>query len=241
MNEIFSEVGIKAFFRHLAENYQTFTLKQWNGQSGAILRQDVDLSLEMAECFMEWQKECGLRSTFFVLLTQPTYNPFSASNRNILRRMVREGFEVGLHFDPTVDDDERRLHRESQILAELCEQDIVSVSLHNPTSRGEFPLYEGYKNAYDPKVFTPETYLSDSRMIWRYDPWEFVKRSADRTIQLLFHPLHYVAGGSYEEILGRYLESQIQATDACFRPFNSTYRGQIQPDLLTWFKSDGLA
>jgi hypothetical protein len=226
MTDIFSPEGIARFFSHLASDHVTWRLKDWGGQAGVILRQDVDLDLGFAERFMEIQRKAGVYSTFFVLLTQPSYNPQTKASVQILRRMVENGFEVGLHFDPTVDDDPSRLHREAKLLGSLCGETVVSVSLHNPTSRGEFPLYDGFHNAYDPKIFSPETYLSDSLFQWGKDPWTFVERSRESTLQLLFHPLHYV-GGDYAEAFELYLRRYLSELDACFRPFNKTYHRQL--------------
>ncbi len=238
---MFSQTAIVSFFEHLREEYETHRLRDWQSGPGVILRQDVDLDLRGAEVLMELQHQVGLRSSFFVLLTSPTYNPHSAESRRILTRMVEMGFEVGLHFDPTVDEQGDRLTREAETLSRLCGENVVSVSLHNPTSRGEFPLYDGFINAYDPAIFEPESYLSDSLCRFRHEPREFLKRAKNRVVQLLLHPCHYGLAGGYQESFQRHIDHYLDQVDRSFRPFNPTFAQQIQPDLKEWYlaQADG--
>ena len=227
------------FFRHLKQHYDCFPLFEWTeGRKGIILRQDVDLDLAQARRFADLQTQAGLRSTFYVLLTSSCYNALSAESVRILRSLAKDGFEVGLHYDPTVDDDDRRHLREAELLGRLCGTAVRSISLHNPTSRGEFPLYDGFLNAYDPRIFSPDRYLSDSRQYWRHDPWEFVEKAAEETLQLLFHPCHYSATGhGYEDAFGCYLDTHLRLVDEAFRPFNSRYATVIEPSLRAWYLS----
>lgn len=156
----------------------------------------------------------------------------------MLRQMADEGFEVALHFDPQVygDADDVALARhartEGDILADIIGQPVNSVSLHNPSVHGNFLLLDGWNNAYDPAIFAPDRYLSDSRMQFRSDPLEFVAQGAERTVQLLLHPLHYTLDGDrYPQPMLNYLERQTRTVDSIFQ-VNSEYQAQVGDGLL---------
>src|SRR5205085_11303451 len=108
-----------------------------------------------------------------------------------------------------------------------------SVSIHNPSIHGQYPLFEGYRNAYDQRIFTPECYISDSRMIFRHDMCRFVERAATLTVQILLHPLHYTEHGKgYEQIFCDWAANVIRQTDDDYR-LNETYDTTVKPTLLT--------
>jgi hypothetical protein len=238
--ESFSTSSLRQFFDHLKTSYPTFPVRDWQGQNGIILRQDVDLDLGLAREFADIQAAAGLLSTFYVLLTSDCYNALSADSMAILRSLVNDGFEVGLHFDPTVDGDSERHLREAELLSRLSGAEVKSISLHNPASSGEFPLYKGFLNAYDPRIFASDRYLSDSRQGWRHDPWQFVRQASERTVQLLFHPCHYSpAGNGYEDAFAAHVDRYLRLVDASFRPFNDRYAAQIAPSLASWYRQAG--
>ena len=73
---------------------------------------------------------------------------------------------------------------ECKILEEITEESIVSISLHNPSISGEYPLFEGYFNAYSEELFSDDRYISDSMRVdptlhpFRgKDPYEFIKNA----------------------------------------------------------------
>lgn len=235
----FSDDGVAALLRHAAKVARVFPLRDWHGQPGIILRHDVDLDVEAAYRFAGKVAETGLRSTFFFLVSADTYNVHSVAARRRLRAMAEDGFEVALHFDPQVYGDAdldglaRHARAEGDQLAQIIGQPVTSVSLHNPSVHGNFLLLDGWANAYDPAIFGPDRYLSDSRMRFRADPLDFVAQGAARTVQLLLHPLHYTAdGAAYPGPMLNYLERQTRVVDAMFR-VNSEYAERVGDGLLT--------
>jgi hypothetical protein len=48
---------------------------------------------------------------------------------------------------------------------------IESVSIYNPSVLGKYPLFEEYINAYDPRIFGEDRYISDSEQNFRHDPY----------------------------------------------------------------------
>ena len=209
-------------------------LGDWDGSNAVILRHDVDFDIEHAYQLALIEAESDVRSTFFILTSCTTYNPLSASNRKKLYEMAKMGFEIGLHFDPTLygDVDEAQLKafvdQEARIVSCITGVSVKSVSLHNPSIHGKYPLFDGYNNTYDRRIFSDASYLSDSRMDFRgKNPFTFVKKVKDCPIQILLHPVHYSEKGlAYPDIFYEHIKRYTDAIDNSFR-VNSTYEAQI--------------
>lgn len=200
-NQFFSYDGVRDFLSELSKTVDVFRLSDWAGQPGVILRHDVDLDVELAVSFAKIELEAGVRSTIFIMTTGETYNPTSKPVRNWLKWLESNGFEIGLHFDPTVYDTEDEVlltslaEQEAAVLEAIVGASVRSISLHNPSVSGKLPLFSGWKNAYDPKIFGSDIYLSDSRMMMRHDPYTFFASAQVKTMQLLLHPMHFSASG----------------------------------------------
>jgi peptidoglycan/xylan/chitin deacetylase (PgdA/CDA1 family) len=208
----------------------------WSGQRAALLRHDVDLDLEPAARLARWLAQRNITSTFFVLVSCPHYNVFSQRSRARLKEMVDLGFEIGLHFDPGVypGADAARLQaaatQEAGWLATVTGQAVRSLSLHNPHNLSDLYLFEGFLNAYDPRIFAPDRYISDSCRRFRSDPGEFLTRVADapHPIQILLHPLHYdKVERDYQEIFDNYFARTRSECDLDFRRANPTYVQEV--------------
>ena len=166
------------------------------------------------------------------------YNPASGVNRRKLVEMAAMGFEIGLHFDPTVygDADREALHRhagrEAEILSAITGCKVKSLSLHNPAIDGRFPTFDGFVNAYSEEIYCDQNYLSDSRMDFRgKNPFEFVRRAAAHPVQVLLHPIHYSQNGDrYPDLFYRMLKHHIGEVDREAR-LNATYAGQMPGSL----------
>ncbi len=195
-----------------------------------ILRHDVDFDIFPAYAMAQIERTSEVNSTYFIMTTCHLYNPSSSGNREMLRSMSDDGQEIGLHFDPTVyaAEDENLLiehvRDECRILERIVGQDINSISLHNPSVTGKYPLFEGYNNAYSPELFTDEFYISDSCMDFRQkDPMKFVEKAKTKSIQMVFHPLHWFdTKSNYLDLIYRSMRRHIEFTDKVFH-INSTY------------------
>lgn len=235
---MFAYAEYSAFLERSKARAPLFPLRDSSGQPGIILRHDVDLDVEPALQLSEVEASVGVRSSFFFLVTADTYNVQAAVNRRALGTMHAAGFEIGLHFDPSIYEtavpEELDVHarREAGVLENIIGAAVTSVSLHNPSIRNEFPLLPSFKNAYDPSIFRPEIYLSDSRLIFRTDPDVFVS-SVSGVAQLLFHPEHFSTDGApYPAIFRRFTERILRRTDSTFR-VNSTFVTQCPEPLAT--------
>jgi len=127
--------------------------------------------------------------------------------------MSKEGFDIGLHFDPAIYPDveedkmEEKVDEEASVIQGITGKKVKSVSIHQPSIHGKYLLFKGYKNAYDPRIFGEDRYMSDSRQHIRHDPYEFVKRVKEKPIQILLHALHYSEEGyGYDKIYIKYAE-----------------------------------
>lgn len=236
---IFHYDQLTDFLSGLGQKHNVVPLGDWDGSRAVILRHDVDLAIAPAYRMAEIELQCHVRSSFFILTTRCTYNPMDRDNRRMLRAMAAWGFEIGLHFDPTIYGDatdkelQQHAEQEAAVISAITGQPVRSISIHNPSVHGHFPIFDGFKNAYDPEIFTDDCYISDSRMQFKKDIHEFVKRADEKTIQILLHPLHFSkTGGGYEQIFGRAMIEHIERVDADFQT-NQTYRETIEPDLLS--------
>jgi hypothetical protein len=228
---IFHYSELERFFRYIAGNFDTTSLRDWRGGPGVILRRDVDLEIGPAWEMSRLEEQCGIRSSYFIMMTNFSYNPGTRVNRIMLRDMAGRGFDVGLHFDPLVygdvseEDLAVRAREESAWLSCITGFPVTSVSIHNPSMHGLYPLFKGFQNAYDPAIFSPETYWSESRMAPRKDLWEFIQMAGRKTLQVLMHPFHFTPDGhGYRHHMSRHLCEYAKLLDGNFSPANSTYR-----------------
>jgi len=188
-----------------------------NYSSGLILRHDVDISLDFAFDIYKLERDNGIKSTFYILLTSDLYNPFSFKNRLKLQEMVKNGFEVGLHFDPVAYGNSSNIlenfKREILLFEKHLDIKLHSYSMHNPSITGEYIKYPKLIDAYSSDIFSDERYISDSLFSFKgKDLKEYIEKSNSSFIQLLIHPIHLISNGkvSYKrpirEHLKRYLE-----------------------------------
>ncbi|SDK52938.1 hypothetical protein SAMN05660337_0734 [Maridesulfovibrio ferrireducens] len=205
----------------------------WNS-NGLILRHDIDLSIDYCFKLVKAEKEVGVLSTNFILMTSPFYNPLAAENASMLQEMSEWGFEIGLHFDPTcypdVSSDELQKYAEEEAagLSRIVGKDVKSISLHCPSVHGQFPMFDGFINAYDPEFFSNENYISDSCMSFRgKNPVEWLNLSQTKAVQMLLHPLHYQSeSANYVPVFEGYINQQISTINTHFSA-NFSYRKDI--------------
>jgi hypothetical protein len=213
-------------------------------KTGIVLRHDVDLELGPARALADLEMAVGVRSTLFFLTTAETYNVRARTARAQLRSLVDDGFEVGLHFDPTFypEASETQLaacaKAEAALLEDSCGAAVESLSLHNPTLLGRFPLIAGFRNAYDPSLFSKERYLSDSGMQFRSDPYTFFQSADTCLMQLLLHPIHYTESGRrYPSQMVAYVRRQAQVVHEAFLP-SSVYRASAAQEFFPALRAD---
>ena len=64
-----------------------------------ILRHDVDASLEAALKMAELENKINVSSTYFILLSSEFYNPFTLESSKIIKKILKLGHKLGLHYN----------------------------------------------------------------------------------------------------------------------------------------------
>lgn len=165
------------------------------GERVAYLRHDVDFFLDGADMMAEVEAACGVRATYYVLLSGH-YNPMQSANRRLLRRLIALGHEVGLHYDLTEYPSDAaaasaQLEREVAILSHAVGAPIRTLSMHQPFTGLPDPFREvdGLVHPHDPRLQAELRYVSDSCRAWRDDHLlDAFSPSPPRRLLLLTHP-----------------------------------------------------
>lgn len=204
----------------LLADKKTICIKDYKEHNnGILIRHDVDFSLDLAYEFSRYEKTYNINSTYYLLVSSDVYNIFSQSSRNKILEMIKDGFEIGLHFDPSIygDLNEQDLIKKMSIEIEIFENffdyKILSYSMHNPSVSGVFIAYPYLINVYNSSIFTDDNYISDSSYSFRgKNPKNFLDKSEIQLIQFLTHPIHFFGDSTikYEKQLNDILNSYYQ-------------------------------
>lgn len=182
----------------LAFGYRDVTLPKLDrAQRHMFLRHDVDLSLDHALRIARRERDVGVRSTYYVLVSTSLYSVAAADSRRILAEIIGLGHHIGLHFDVEQyvgrsDDLDDCAQWECDVLARCTGAPVESVSFHRPA-----PAYlnrpgpvAGRRHCYEPAFFSDIGYISDSNGEWRHGhPLDHPAVAQGRAIQLLTHPI----------------------------------------------------
>lgn len=89
----------------LASGYRFYTCAQYvarrpDEELVAVLRHDIDILPERAPAMASIEAELGISATYFFRLHANEYNALSHENLAIMRDLVDQGHEVGLHAEP---------------------------------------------------------------------------------------------------------------------------------------------
>lgn len=173
--------------------FQGFSTEPDEGD--ALLRHDVDLSLEAALRLARFEADRDVRATYCVLLTSALYNPLSGDQRERVREIAALGHDVALHFStheywddgraPPAEDVEARVRDELDVLGTIVpEPDTVSFHIPPAWVRGR--SFDGFQSTYEPAVFEDIAYVADSTQRWREDPPAIDE--PPEPLQVLTHP-----------------------------------------------------
>lgn len=201
----------------------------------AIMRHDVEYSVERAYELAKVESSMDFSSTYFFQWTNNSYNILSRKNKDLIKDMHERGHSIGLHFALNGMTDMEQIRsqilKEIRILNELFGFTIDTFSIHRPSKdvlRENIKL-PGIINAYQDEFFTfaenitEETkvdvkYLSDANHIWRYGyPDENNIKSYDK-VQILTHPFAWCKTGydnfnNYKALVGEKYEELIDSID----------------------------
>lgn len=183
----------------LNNNYQFSSYHDYDKKDGkiVILRHDIDMNLDCAVKFAEIEHDMGVLSTFFVLLKTDFYNVASKKSRACIDRIKALGHEIGLHFDEASMDVWGgvlpNIIKEKELLSNICECDISTVSMHRPSKETLAADYAipGMINSYSKTFFNDFKYLSDSRRIWREPVFDIIDSQKYDRLHILTHAFWY--------------------------------------------------
>ncbi|MCB0263312.1 MAG: hypothetical protein KDH98_09190 [Calditrichaeota bacterium] len=166
-----------------------------------FLRHDIDINLESAFQIACIEFELGIRSTYFICVRSPFYNPFSATNRQFIHNIHELGHCIAPHvvFDADV------------CFFETLNSDIITLSAHYPFVNKELVSVHspanfecvmdmlhipGIAKVYAPIADGAVKYISDSGGRWRngglLHSAAFLQK---KNIQLLTHPIWWTLTG----------------------------------------------
>ena len=164
-----------------------------------ILRHDVDMSLEKAVELAHIEKDCGVQSTYYILISSEFYNIYSKRSTDCIAEIRACGHNIGLHFDEEKYDKSSNIvecmEKEIDIL-ELCLGERVrSISMHRPSSKtleANYVIKQGNViNSYSKEFFLNFKYVSDSRKHWREDILNIIESRRYNRLHILTHPIWY--------------------------------------------------
>lgn len=181
-----------------------------------IMRHDVEFSLERAYMLSMIESEEDFRSTYFIQLTNNSYNALSGRNMKLIRDMKNRGHHIGLHYhlngelDPVLIRDGVR--DQIRIMTEMLGFPIDRFSFHRPVKEMYYfnISIPNIINAYSPDFFTyvenvtenddlEIKYISDSKHRWNYGFPDYETLMKYKKIQLLIHPFSWIPIGYNNE------------------------------------------
>lgn len=217
-----------------------------------IMRHDVEFSLERAYALSQIESELDFRSTYFVQLTNNSYNALSKKSINMMRDMAYQGHEIGLHYHLNGEVDALAVRDgvrdQLRIMSEMVGMPITTYSFHRPKKETYYYniRIDGTINAYSPEFFTyaenvtddtplAVKYIADSKHRWNYGYPNAETFNKYPKIQLLIHPFSWTEEGydnlgNFRSLISEKQTALIETLDEEFMRFREV-RGQIEKGL----------
>lgn len=219
--------------------------KNWmEVDKSVILRHDIDFSLKDAMKMSEVERGVtNVAATYFVLVSSNFYNIHSRESRNYIKYIMKNGGNIGLHFDetqyPITNENEMKAYvqKEAEVLGDVVGSEIDVVSMHRPsreflTANMTFPKII---NSYNEIYFKEMKYLSDSRRYWRENVDEIIEQSMNNRLHILTHPFWYAEGAEADlkqTLKSKILKSSLEFYDHMYDNFqdlqNEVERTEIE-------------
>jgi hypothetical protein len=168
----------------------------YNDTPYLILRHDIDFSLQDALTMAKIEKDLGVRSTYFVLLSTPAYNLFEGENIALLKKISEYGHEIGLHYHPAQyrlykQSAEKTLKIEAQIIESYIGKKVRSIARHGLYDRDPFATTKEYINANHPYM-RADLFVHDSDRAWvTMEGLFLLLNNPPKRVQLLIHPANW--------------------------------------------------
>ena len=138
-----------------------------------VMVHDVDHDISLCDNLLSVEESTGIVSTYFLRLHAKSYNMLSRNSISIAKRILQNGSNLGLHYEPTFKpssmDWQEHINTELKILSAVVGQEIEYFNLHEPTRTGTClsSILPSKNRCYNSPHFEGYKYLSDSSCRWR--------------------------------------------------------------------------
>ena len=198
--------------------FKTFNTYDYKKSGQIILRHDIDFDCKLAKEMAIVEKNLGIKSTYFFLLTNNNYNLISEKNQKHVKEIIRLGHEVSIHFDDSLYSNfNQGLNYEKMIFEMTFGLKINIISLHRPSSEILNKLSKkkiSVKTTYNNIFFRKTKYFSDSRGEFRFgNPLDSEEFKNNENIQLLIHPIWWTLRGTNKSEILKSLKKNWIAQD----------------------------
>jgi len=169
----FTLLHYKKTLKSYIDNGYSFhgTKNKISGKKNVVMVHDVDHSIEFCKNFSEIEKECGIKSTYFLRLHAKNYNMLSNSSLREAKNIIKNGHEIGLHYEPSFCNAgyESHIKKELYILSSFLDYEVSVFNIHEPARTGINigKILKNKNRCYNSNFFKNFKYLSDSSCRWR--------------------------------------------------------------------------
>lgn len=176
-----------------------------------VLRHDIEFSIDRAYQLSKIETDEGIRSSYFVQITNNSYNAFSQKNIEMLREMQADGHYIGLHYHRRnvvdIEDVKREVVYQAKVLSDMVDVPVDRYSFHRPLREhlaADIQI-DGMINTYGKQFFVladdtnqelEVKYIADSNHQWKYGLATYDYFKQFDKIQLLVHPLSWSKNGA---------------------------------------------
>jgi len=200
-----------------------------NKSNQVILRHDVDLDIDLAYEMSIIENSIGIKSTYFFLLSNNSYNLISEKNKKILIKIRDLGHKISLHFDMTIYEDILEgFRKEQEIFNKIFNEKINIISIHRP--KNDFlkspDNFFNISNSYESKYTDNISYFADSGGSFRYgNPLNSISFKNKQNIQLVIHPAWWMINlNSVNEIVDEVIKNKSEKIRSHFEKSIKTYK-----------------
>lgn len=207
----------RQIIRGIKSTEKNMTYAEAIGKSAfVIMRHDVEFSIERAYKMSLVESEEAFSSTYFVQITNNSYNAFSKTSIDMIKDMAARGHTIGLHYhlngelNPILVRDGVR--DQLRIMSEMLGMEINCYSFHRPVKEVYYyNISIPYTiNAYSKEFFTyaenvkdddilDVKYIADSKHRWNYGYPDYKTLMKYDKVQILVHPFSWTEEG-YENL-----------------------------------------
>lgn len=201
----FSSNGYTQILKLLIESKTQFLhcrdLNNLKNSRNIFLRHDVDADVAAASKMSKIESDLGVKSTYFLMIRSCVYNLFTENNFAFAKEILKNGHEIGLHFDLAF----CKMHNhklndavswEKKILEDSFGTKVNCISYHQPdveTIQKQIE-FEDISNVYNYKLNYGLDYYSDSNLDQNRIQ-NFISESQKNEVfnaQLLIHPMWWI-------------------------------------------------